>query len=371
MPISASKQEEKAARDAQRQQIMDLKASVRDGPMFEDDWDPDASFPPESVDVKLLKVDGLDDESTMAVLQCWTLLQTFASILDLGPFQIDELVAGIKTGTGQLISEVFMSLIRHAVEDLEDSYTRNHSANVTWANTQYVTQQASILEEAWAWGFDNREWHFLLNPLSWPEIMRQYALAAGWGPKRTVIVPEKAEKEDIVEDQEKDDSPDQFDQPWFLNAKPGTLKRACVYLLYKAGDSGMYVSTLVSKISELDLYDISQSKNQESSVSGKYYDYSAGRPLPVQLFSFSLLPFPAGALARDICFVRLAPSLYALRNLKVLREQAKKMVAEFEGNLGKQVKPVVQVPEGEEGERENKAETLARIEKEQAEESPK
>lgn len=271
--VNFCEQEEKAARDAQRQQILDLKASVRDGTLYEDDSDPNAFFPPESVDVKQLKVDGFDDESIMALLQCWTLLQTFSSVLDLRPFQIDELASGIKTGTGQLISEVFMCLIRHAVEDLEDSYTRNHTANVTWANTQYVTQQANILEEAWAWGFDNREWRFLLNPLSWPEIMRQYALAAGWGPKRTVLLPEKAEKEEAAEDHEKDDSADQFDQPWFLNAKPGTLKRACVYLLYKAGDSGMYVSTLVSKISELDLYDISQSKNQESSVSGKYSAY--------------------------------------------------------------------------------------------------
>lgn len=86
---------------------------------------------------------------------------------------------------------------------------------------------------------------------------------------------------------------------------------------------------------------------------------------PTSLF----LPFPlfTGALARDICFVRLAPSLYALRNLKVLREQAKKMVAEFEGT---EDKPIVQAKEEEgkeEEEKENKVETAATIEKEPVE----
>lgn len=33
------------------------------------------------------------------------------------------------------------------------------------------------------WGYDIRNWQRHLNPLSWPEIMRQFALSAGFGPK--------------------------------------------------------------------------------------------------------------------------------------------------------------------------------------------
>ena len=33
------------------------------------------------------------------------------------------------------------------------------------------------------WGLDWRQWQCHLNALTWPEIVRQYALAAGWGPK--------------------------------------------------------------------------------------------------------------------------------------------------------------------------------------------
>ena len=33
------------------------------------------------------------------------------------------------------------------------------------------------------WGFDIRNWQQHLNPLTWPEILRQFALSAGFGPK--------------------------------------------------------------------------------------------------------------------------------------------------------------------------------------------
>lgn len=40
-----------------------------------------------------------------------------------------------------------------------------------------------ILQQAYAWGFDIRSWQRHLNPLTWPEILRQFALSAGFGPK--------------------------------------------------------------------------------------------------------------------------------------------------------------------------------------------
>ena len=38
------------------------------------------------------------------------------------------------------------------------------------------------ISQALAWGFDYREWSRHLNPLTWPEILRQFSLAAGYGP---------------------------------------------------------------------------------------------------------------------------------------------------------------------------------------------
>ena len=40
-----------------------------------------------------------------------------------------------------------------------------------------------IIHQAYAWGFDIRNWHKHLNQLTWPEIFRQLALSAGYGPQ--------------------------------------------------------------------------------------------------------------------------------------------------------------------------------------------
>ncbi|CAL5406405.1 unnamed protein product [Camellia sinensis] len=45
---------------------------------------------------------------------------------------------------------------------------------------------------AYAWGFDIRNWQRHLNPLTWPEILRQFALSAGLGPKLKKMSIEKA-----------------------------------------------------------------------------------------------------------------------------------------------------------------------------------
>lgn len=39
------------------------------------------------------------------------------------------------------------------------------------------------MEQAFAWGFDICEWKKHLSPQTWPEILRQFALAAGYGPR--------------------------------------------------------------------------------------------------------------------------------------------------------------------------------------------
>jgi len=41
----------------------------------------------------------------------------------------------------------------------------------------------AIYCQAYEWGFDIRNWQRHLNPLTWPEILRQFALSAGFGPQ--------------------------------------------------------------------------------------------------------------------------------------------------------------------------------------------
>lgn len=37
--------------------------------------------------------------------------------------------------------------------------------------------------QAYAWGFDIHSWKKHVNPLTWPEILRQLALSTGFGPR--------------------------------------------------------------------------------------------------------------------------------------------------------------------------------------------
>lgn len=48
--------------------------------------------------------------------------------------------------------------------------------------------------QAFSWGFDIRDWGKHVNAVTWPEILRQFSLAAGFGPKwkKRKPVPDRA-----------------------------------------------------------------------------------------------------------------------------------------------------------------------------------
>ena len=47
-----------------------------------------------------------------------------------------------------------------------------------------VYNAAHTLEEAWAWGFETDQWRAHLTALTWPEVLRQVAVASGRGRRR-------------------------------------------------------------------------------------------------------------------------------------------------------------------------------------------
>jgi hypothetical protein len=51
---------------------------------------------------------------------------------------------------------------------------------------------AQRLEEAWAWGLDPDLWRAHLGPCTWPEVLRQHALASGAGGSRYHLKPQPA-----------------------------------------------------------------------------------------------------------------------------------------------------------------------------------
>lgn len=124
---------------------------------------------------------------------------------------------------------------------------------------------AQRLEEAWAWGLDPDLWRAHLGPSTWPEVLRQQALASGAGGSRFHLkaqpVPEAAdgaaaagakrkkgrapkgavgfEGEDVVAGWG-GDGPLRLQQP--DRFAPGTWMAAAWRVLAEAGPEGMVVA---------------------------------------------------------------------------------------------------------------------------------
>lgn len=69
---------------------------------------------------------------------------------------------------------------------------RGGPASASQGDKQPVQTASALLNEAWAWGFEHDLWRAHLNPLTWPEVLRQVAISCGWGPRRKKTVRQVA-----------------------------------------------------------------------------------------------------------------------------------------------------------------------------------
>uniref|UniRef100_A0A7N2MVI1 DDT domain-containing protein n=1 Tax=Quercus lobata TaxID=97700 RepID=A0A7N2MVI1_QUELO len=115
----------------------------------------------------------------------WRFLITFADVLKLWPFTLDEFVQAFHDYDSRLLGEIHVALLKLIIKDIEDVartpstglvVNQNSAANPGGGHPQTV-------KGAYAWGFDIRNWQQHLNPLTWPEIFWQLALFAGFRPQ--------------------------------------------------------------------------------------------------------------------------------------------------------------------------------------------
>ncbi|KAF8413823.1 hypothetical protein HHK36_001817 [Tetracentron sinense] len=146
------------------------------------------TFPPKSVQLKrpfAIQPWTDSEENIGNLLMVWRFLITFADVLELWPFTLDEFVQAFHDYDPRLLGEIHVALLRSIIKDIEDvartpsiglGANQNSAANPGGGHPQ-------IVEGAYAWGFDIRSWQRHLNPSTWPEILRQFALSAGFGPQ--------------------------------------------------------------------------------------------------------------------------------------------------------------------------------------------
>ncbi|GAB4814610.1 hypothetical protein N2152v2_001656 [Parachlorella kessleri] len=246
---------------------------------------PRPPFPPPAVRLLPVFPPAVGDREGGELLTAWSFVASFGELIGMNPCTVDELLTAVASGASSaLLSTLCCGLLRLVQADSEEAHAAGalqHPADPGQAAA------AQMLEEGWAWGFDVDAWRAHLNALTWPEVARQLAIAAGLGRKRPK--PKKEEKpklgqegEDIVVDEQ---------GGLKLRLPPrlavGSVKAAAWQVLAEAGPEGMRVEEIARRIQKQGLRDLRTSKTPEASV--------------------------AGALGRDLLFTRVAPATYALQ----------------------------------------------------------
>ncbi|KAF5474449.1 hypothetical protein F2P56_006347 [Juglans regia] len=272
-----------------------------------------SAFPPKSV--KLKKPFAIQpwinsEENIGNLLMVWRFFITFADVLKLWPFTLDEFVQAFHDYDSRLLGEIHVALLKLIIKDIEDvarmpsnglGMNQNGAANPGGGHPQ-------IVEGAYAWGFDIFNWQQHLNTLTWPEIFRQLALSAGFGPqlrKRSITwsYPHENDEgkgcEDIISTLRNGSAAENaftiMQEKGLLLPRrsrhrltPGTVKFAAFHVLSLEGSEGLTVLELADKIQKSGLRDLTTSKTPEASISV--------------------------ALTRDAkLFERIAPSTYRVR----------------------------------------------------------
>ncbi|KAG5226338.1 homeobox-DDT domain protein [Salix suchowensis] len=249
------------------------------------------------------------EENIGNLLMVWRFLITFVDVLGIWPFTLDEFVQAFHDYEPRLLGEIHISLLKSIIKDIEDvartpatglGPNQNSAANPGGGHPQ-------IVEGAYAWGFDLRSWQRHLNPLTWPEILRQFGLSAGFGPQ---LKKRNVEHAYLRDDNEGNDGEDVItnlrngaavenafaimQERGFSNPRrsrhrltPGTVKFASFHVLSLEGSKGLTILEVADKIQKSGLRDLTTSKTPEASI--------------------------AAALSRDSkLFERTAPSTYCV-----------------------------------------------------------
>ncbi|KAI8470925.1 MAG: hypothetical protein J3K34DRAFT_520971 [Monoraphidium minutum] len=266
----------------------------------------------------------LDEEFGGQLLSVWSFFATFGELLGLPPPSIGALLGALLEGrTSRLLAGLHGALVRVVQADLEEA----HASGLLQAVGQlHFADQARVfaaqaLEEAWAWGFDTHQWRAHLGPHTWPEVLRQLAVACGAGPRRTQraadLSPEAAAeaaaateaaaaqagadaaaaiagpfgpqpggRDDLVVYRYPDGTVARIKLPQrFGNVN--TVKGACWRILVEADHNGMALADITAAIEARGLRDLSVTKSPEGTV--------------------------AGALSRDAIFQKVRPLAWALQ----------------------------------------------------------
>ncbi|KAF8675750.1 hypothetical protein HU200_047234 [Digitaria exilis] len=267
-----------------------------------------SQFPPQTVRLKVpfsIKPWIGSEDNVGKLLMVWKFLITFTDVLGLSPVTLDEFLQSLHDYDSRLLGELHIALLKSIIKDIEDvARTPSIALGVNPGGGH-----PHIVEGAYAWGFNIRRWQRHLNLLTWPEILRQFALSAGFGPQ---LKKRNVEDSYYHNDNEGHDGENVISTlrngSAAVNAAalmkergythrrrsrhrltPGTVKFAAFHVLSLEGSKGLTILEVAEKIQKSGLRDLTTSKTPEASI--------------------------AAALSRDTkLFERTAPSTYCVKS---------------------------------------------------------
>lgn len=163
-------------------------------------------------------------------------LYTYAVIIDVCPFTLDELAQAFQEKDSLLIGKLHVCLLEFLLSDVEKELSDGVSIHSS-KNRMFLNLVNSAEDQKFIVKF----WKTSLNPLTWTEILRQVLVAAGFGSKDGICRKGCLQKE--------------AEHMIKYGLSPGTLKGELFRILLEQGNGGMKATELAksSVITDLNL----------------------------------------------------------------------------------------------------------------------
>ncbi|XP_056171319.1 homeobox-DDT domain protein RLT3-like [Syzygium oleosum] len=209
-----------------------------------------AKFPPISVKMKqpfcMQPWDSL--EMVKKLFKAIHFLYTFAAMLDINSFTLDEFAQAFHDKDSLLLGKIHVALLKLLLFDVETELTRG-----SFHHLSKSCKLLALLHSVESQDIIVDFWKKSLNPLTWPEILRQVLVAAGFGSKKGASHREAVSEE--------------MSLMMKYGMRPGTLKGELFRLLSEQGNNGLKVSEMARASQVMGLNISSNREELENAIS--------------------------------------------------------------------------------------------------------
>ncbi|XP_027919351.1 homeobox-DDT domain protein RLT3 isoform X2 [Vigna unguiculata] len=207
-------------------------------------------FPPDTVKMKKpihLQPWDSSPELVKKLFKVFHFIYTYAIIVDICPFTLDELVQAFHDKDSMLLGKIHVALLTLLLSDIEVELTNGFSPHLN-KSCNFLALLHSVESQEYSLDF----WRRSLNSLTWIEILRQVLVASGFGSKQGSLRRDVLNKE--------------LNLLVNYGLCPGTLKSELFNILSERGNTGCKVAELAKSMQIVELNLASTTEELESLI---------------------------------------------------------------------------------------------------------